>query len=180
MKIIALVGLPGSGKSTAARIFAEEGFQIIRFGDITEEYIKKADLSMNEKNEMAVRESLRKEHGMDVYAKLNKDRIDRALKHGNVVIDGVYSYEEYEFLRKEYDDVLLIAVDSTAEKRYERLAKREKRPLDKDDAEDRDKTEIENLNIKTTIKAASHVLHNNFSEHELKEHIEHILKKIKK
>ena len=102
MKKILIMGLPGSGKSTAAALFNKKGFQIIRFGDITEEYLEKANLTLNEKNERAIRESLRKEHGMEAYAKLNKDKIDLALKNGKVVIDGLYSYEEFKFLKKEY------------------------------------------------------------------------------
>ena len=179
MKIIALVGLPGSGKSTAAALFNKKGFQIIRFGDITEEYLKKAGLSLNEKNERAIRESLRKENGMEAYAKLNKDNIDRSLKHGKVVIDGLYSYEEFKFLKKEYEDIILITVETSPEKRYERLSKREKRSLTEKEAEQRDKTEIENLNIQKTIDSADFTLHNIFTEHELEEQIEKIIEKVK-
>ena len=179
MKIIALVGLPGSGKSTVAKLFQEQGFKIIRFGDITEEYLKKSGLSLNEKNERAIRESLRKEHGMEAYAKLNKERIERELKHGSIIIDGLYSYEEFKFLKKEFgDEILLITVDATSEKRHERLGKREIRPLDNKEAVARDKTEIENLNIEKTIEAADSKIHNNFTEDELKEQVECIIEKL--
>ena len=116
---------------------------------------------------------------MEAYAKLNKNNIDRALKHGKVVIDGLYSYEEFEFLKKEYNDLTLIAVETSAEKRYERLSKREIRSLTEKQAKQRDETEIEKLNIQKTIDSADFTLHNIFSEHELEEQIEKIIEKVK-
>ena len=40
MKVAAIVGMTGSGKSEVARLFEESGFSRIRFGDITDEEIK--------------------------------------------------------------------------------------------------------------------------------------------
>jgi dephospho-CoA kinase len=40
MNVVAIVGMAGAGKSEVARIFEENGFKKVRFGDITEEEIK--------------------------------------------------------------------------------------------------------------------------------------------
>jgi len=39
-KVIALVGMPGSGKSIVGDIFVTEGFNYIRFGQITLDIVK--------------------------------------------------------------------------------------------------------------------------------------------
>ena len=50
MIVAALVGMAGAGKSEAARLFMNNGFIRIRFGDITDEEIKKRGLVLNEEN----------------------------------------------------------------------------------------------------------------------------------
>jgi len=90
MIVAALVGMAGAGKSEAASLFMNNGFIRIRFGDITDEEIKKRGLILNEENERSVREGFRKEHGMAAYAILNLPRIEEALKTAPVIIDGLY------------------------------------------------------------------------------------------
>ncbi len=95
MKVVAIVGMAGAGKSEAARQFEEAGFTRIRFGDITEKEVARRGLALNEENERRAREELRREHGMAAYAILNLPDIDAALQRGNVVVDGLVSREEY-------------------------------------------------------------------------------------
>jgi dephospho-CoA kinase len=109
MKVVALVGMAGSGKSEVARIFEKNGYIRIRFGDITDIEVKKRGLLLNEANERTVREQLRQELGMAAYAKLNLPRIDEALQKSNVIVDGLYSWEEFTLLKKYYDDKLILA-----------------------------------------------------------------------
>ena len=78
MKVVSIVGMTGAGKSEVAKIFEENGFIRIRFGDITDEEIRKRGLELNEENERYIRELLRKECGMSAYAILNLSRIDLA------------------------------------------------------------------------------------------------------
>ena len=59
MKVVAIVGMAGSGKSEVARQFEKTGYIRIRFGDITDEEVKKRGLPLNEENERQVREQLR-------------------------------------------------------------------------------------------------------------------------
>ena len=40
-KVVAIVGMAGSGKSEVSRVFESHGFVRIRFGDITDEEMKK-------------------------------------------------------------------------------------------------------------------------------------------
>ena len=56
MKLIALVGMTGAGKSELAKLFEKGRFTKIRFGDITEELLKKQGLDVNEENEKRIRD----------------------------------------------------------------------------------------------------------------------------
>ncbi len=146
MKVVSIVGMAGAGKSEVAKLFQGSGFTKIRFGDITDEEIRKRGLELNEENERRIRELLRQEQGMAAYAKLNLPAIDSALKHSDVVIDGLYSWEEYTFLKSYYGgDFYVVAVWASPKTRYARLASRVNRPLNKEQAASRDRAEIENV-----------------------------------
>ena len=99
MKVVSIVGMAGSGKSEVAKLFEMDSYKKVRFGDITDEEVRKRGLELNEENERLVREQLRGEHGMSAYAKLNVPRIDILLSSANVVVDGLYSWEEYMYLK---------------------------------------------------------------------------------
>ena len=103
-KVVAIVGMAGSGKSEVARVFENEGFVKIRFGDITDEELQKRGLPRSEENERTVREDLRIEYGMAAYAELNKPKIDKTLESANAVIDGLYSWAELVDLKQKYGD----------------------------------------------------------------------------
>jgi dephospho-CoA kinase len=94
-KVVAIVGMAGSGKSEVARVFENRGFVRVRFGDVTDDEMKKRYLERKESSERYCRELLRKELGMAAYAILNQPRIDAALQKADVVADGLYSWEEY-------------------------------------------------------------------------------------
>ncbi len=164
MKVVSIVGMAGAGKSEVARLFEESGFIRIRFGDITDEEIKRRGLELNEKNERYIRELLRKEHGMAAYAKLNLPRIDSARKNSDVVIDGLYSWEEYTLLKDYYgEDFYVVAVWASPRTRYARLSSRLNRRLTLEEAASRDRAEIENTNKGGPIAMADFTIMNESS-----------------
>jgi dephospho-CoA kinase len=161
MRVVAIVGMAGAGKSEVARIFEKNGFKKVRFGDITEEEIKKRGFEMNEENERHIRQQLRKEHGMAAYAKLNLTRIDAALESSDVVVDGLYSWEEYTLLKDLYDERFsTVAVWASPATRHERLGNRTKRSLTLKEAVSRDKAELENINKGGPIAMADFTITN--------------------
>ncbi|MAF86094.1 MAG: dephospho-CoA kinase [Dehalococcoidales bacterium] len=170
MKVVSIVGMAGSGKSEVARVFVESGFIRIRFGDITDEEVSKRGLELNEKNERYVRELLRQEHGMPAYAKLNLTRIDSVRKNSNVVIDGLYSWEEYTFLKTYYgEDFYVVAVWASSKTRYARLGSRLNRRLTVKEAAGRDKAEVENTNKGGPIAMADFTIINESSLENLRQ-----------
>ncbi len=180
MKVVSIVGMAGAGKSEVARFFTENGFTRIRFGDVTDEEVKKRSLELNEANERRIRELLRQELGMAAYAKLNLPRIDAALKSGDVVIDGLYSWEEYLFLKNYYgEDFCVVAVWASPQTRYARLSQRSERGLTLNEAASRDKAEIENLNKGGPIALADFTITNESSLAELRERTKEIIVRIR-
>ena len=180
MKVVSIVGMAGAGKTEVARIFEKHGFKRIRFGDITDEEIKKRGLTLSEASECLVREQLRKEQGMDAYAKLNLDRINEARKNSDVVIDGLYSWEEYIFLKEYYGpDFYVVAVWSAPETRYSRLTGRQNRSLTLEEAIDRDREEIEKIKKGGPIAMAGFTIINESSLEELSKQTEKIIAGLK-
>ena len=180
MKIISIVGMAGAGKSTVARIFQQNGFKKIRFGDVTEEEVRKRGFELNEKNEREVREQLRSEQGMAVYAKLNLPRIDDALKSSDVVVDGLYSWEEYTLLKDSYgEDFKVVAVFTSPATRHRRLGIRINRPLMVEEAATRDKAEIERLNKGGPIAMADFTILNESSLEALENETRRVLMALK-
>lgn len=179
MKVVAIVGMAGSGKSELSRQFEKSGYIRVRFGDITDEEVKKRGLELNEANERQVREELRKEHGMAAYARLNLPRIDEILKKSNVVIDGLYSWEEFLLLKEYYENkLILVAVWSSPETRYSRLRNRRIRPLTNTEAAERDRTEIQNINKGGPIAMADFTIVNESSLKELQEQTQKIITRL--
>ena len=164
MKVVSIVGMAGAGKSEVARVFEENDFAKIRFGDITDEEIKQQGLEPNEKSERYIREFLRQGYGMAAYAKLNLPRIDEASKHSDIVIDGLYSWEEYVWLKGYYgDDFYVVAVWASPVTRYARLSNRSNRCLTLEEAASRDRAEIENANKGGPIAMADFTIINESS-----------------
>lgn len=181
MKVVSIVGMAGAGKSEVARLFAKNGFTKIRFGDVTDEEARKRGLALNEENERNIRELLRREQGMAAYAKRNLPKIDSALKYRDVVIDGLYSWEEYTFLKTHYkEDFYVVAVWASPGTRYTRLTTRPERRLTREEAARRDKAEIENINKGGPIAMADFTIINESSLDDLKKEVKMIISRLKK
>lgn len=185
--IIAIVGMCGAGKSEVADVLVAEGFGFIRLGQITLDIVKERGLEPKEENERPIREEMREKYGMAAYATLNIPKIE-ALKqeYKNIVLDGLYSWEEYlEFKDKYGDEFLTLAVYASPELRYGRLEKRAYnnktdkemrfRPFSHQQAKSRDKSEIENLNKAGPIAMADHTIVNHGSLEDLKKNTKEFL-----
>jgi dephospho-CoA kinase len=145
--ILAIVGLPGSGKTEVVRyIINKTGWPKVYFGDATFDEMKKKSLDINEANERKTREEIRKRLGMAAYAILNLPKIKNLVKKTNVVVESLYSWEEYLEMQKEFGDRFkVLAIYSSPEKRIKRLVNRPIRPLTKEDVISRDCSQIEKL-----------------------------------
>ena len=180
MKAVAIVGMAGAGKSEVAHVFENNNFVSIRFGDVTDERIKKRGLILNEENERHIRELLRQEYGMAAYARLNLSRIDSVIEQSDVVIDGLYSWEEYIFLKDHYGgNFYVVAVWASPGTRYTRLSQRKNRPLTPTDAVGRDRAEIEKTNKGGPIAMADFTIINESSVADLSKEVRGIISRLR-
>ncbi|MBI4136899.1 AAA family ATPase [Candidatus Roizmanbacteria bacterium] len=176
-QIIAIVGMPGAGKSEAAAFFKQKKLSILRFGDQTDIGLKESGMPLTEENERMYRENLRKELGMAAYAIKTYERYQKLENPGTVIFDGLYSWEEYTYLIDKIP-VLLLHIYARPVIRYARLEKRPIRPLTPQQARSRDFAEIEHLNKGGPIALADYVVINETSLDYLHTQLETFLQEI--
>ncbi len=179
MNLFAVVGMSGSGKSVVTNYLEEIGYKKLYFGGITYKLMDEAGIqrSADGKTEKEFREKLREEHGPECYAKFLEPEIKEAIKEGNVVLDGLYSWYEYKYLIERFPGLKLIAIVVDKDIRYERVNVREDRPFDREAIIYRDLSEIENLYKGGPIAYADYYILNNSDKEAVINRINDILKK---
>lgn len=180
-KIIAVVGMCGVGKSVASEFLEELGYKKVYFGGVTLEKMKEEGIEVTPDNEKKMRESLRTKYGMGAYAIILLPKIRELSKNNNVVLDGLYSWDELKILKQELSNSLtVIAVIADKKIRYDRLKIREVRPLTNEEAKNRDVAEIENIAKGGPIAYADYYIDNNHDIDNYKQRLLDILKEIDK
>ena len=177
-KIVAIVGMCGSGKSIASAYLENIGYKKVYFGGVTMDKLKEEGLEVTPDNEKMMRERLRKDMGMGAYAIVLLPKIKDLAKESDVVLDGLYSWDELKILQKEFN-LTTIAVVADKLLRYDRLSKRIERPFNREDAIKRDITEIENIAKAGPIAYADYYIFNNGTIDDFYNRLENILKLIK-
>lgn len=176
-RALALVGMPGAGKTICAERLAARGFWTLRFGGLVVDEVRRRGWALNAENERVVREEMRDRHGMAAMAALSLPRLQAALaQQGNIVIDGLYSFSEYQLLRGKLGaPLLLLAIVAPRRLRYRRLAMRPIRPLNEDEALQRDIREIERLEKGGPIAMADFTLLNSGTPAQLLGQLDNLL-----
>jgi dephospho-CoA kinase len=177
MKIIAIVGMPGSGKSLVSSYLRAKGFPTIRFGEIIVNEVVNRGWEVNPKNEQTVREDLRRQLGMDACVQLTLEAIrGHMAEQQTLIIDGLYSFSEYKTLNEEFGDKLIvIAIFTPKALRYQRLAARAERPLTREEAVERDYMEIERIEKGGPIAMADFTLINDGTQEKLIQEVDNLL-----
>jgi dephospho-CoA kinase len=117
---------------------------------------------------------------MAAYAQLNLPRIDAALKQSDAVIDGLYSWEEYTFLKDYYkENFYVVAVWASPKTRYARLNQRPERKLTPEEAASRDWAEIEKTNKGGPIAMADFTVINESSVADLRKEVRRIIARLR-
>lgn len=175
LKILAFVGLPGAGKSTAVEHFTEKGYPKVYFGGVVFDAMKEKGIEITPENERTFRVQFREEYGKNVVA----DRIVTQIQHlvaagqHRIIADGIYTWSEYKVLKHAFPgELVLAAIVAPRKLRYHRLANRPVRPFTESESYDRDMHEIENLEKGGPIAIADHYIINDGSEAELNEKLE--------
>lgn len=176
-RALALVGMPGSGKTVCAKHLEEQGYFQLRFGGVVEGEVRERGWEVNPENERVVREELRDKFGMSAMAKISLPKLQTALEtHSHIVIDGLYSFSEYKLLQADLNaPMVVVAIVAPRRVRYERLAQRPVRPLTKEQAEKRDIQEIETLEKGGPIAIADYTILNDKSSGELLQQLDDLM-----
>lgn len=178
--VVGIVGMPGSGKSVLAEMFNNAGWAKSYFGSVTLKELDRRQLPYNEMNEKNVREELRAELGEDAYAKCLLPEIVEYAKKRPVIIDGLYSWSEYLYLKVNLQSRFkILAVVTNSQNRYNRLVYREQRPLTQEQAISRDHAEIERLSKGGPIAIADYYILNNGTIEEFNNNFRTLLTKEK-
>lgn len=178
-KLIAIVGMSGSGKSVASDYLEEIGFNKIYFGKVVLDKLKEENIKITPENEKIKREELREKYGMGAMAEILLPKIKESYKEKDTVLDGLYSWDEYIILKKEFKENLkVIGIITDKNIRYKRVSERKIRSFNKEEIKIRDISEIENLAKGGPIAFADYYILNNKGLKEYKERLEEILKDI--
>lgn len=163
IKIIAFVGLAGSGKSTAVEYLTDKQYPKVYFGGIIYKAMEDAGIEITWENQKDFREDIRKREGNDFVVKRVVNEIKNLIEAGQhrIVLDGLYTWSEYKVLKREFPgEITVIAIVTPKHLRKQRLAKRPDRPMTSTEVDERDWTEIENLEKGGPIAIADYYIHN--------------------
>lgn len=180
-KIIAFVGMPGSGKSTAVDYLTHKGYPKVYFGGVILAALEDAGLERTAENETAMRESLRANEGNDFIAQRIITQINDLVAAGQhrIIADGLYSWTEYKVLKRAFPGELsVVAVLAPRRVRHHRLAHRPERPFTAEEAKLRDWSEIETLEKGGPIAMADYFIINDHDIADFDATIDDILKHI--
>jgi len=161
VKIIAFVGMSGSGKSVAVDHMTEKGYPKIYFGGMIYKEMERRGIerSADGESEKHFREMIRETEGKDWVVRQVIDETHRLIDAGQkrIVLDGVYSWTEYLTLKREFTGMMtFIAIVVPKKLRYKRVGERPERPFTLEQIRERDRSEIENLEKGGPIAAADY------------------------
>ena len=183
VKILAVVGMSGSGKSVVVDYLTEKGYPKVYFGGMIYKEMEKRGIERTEdgESEKEFREMIRETEGKDWVVRQVIEETHNLIKAGQkrIILDGVYSWTEYKSLKHEFPGSLIfVAVVVDKKLRYERVAKRPERSFDAKAVRERDRSEIENLEKGGPIAAADYYVLNNGTVEDVKNRVDEILKEI--
>lgn len=182
LKIIAFVGMAGSGKSVLVDYLTEKGYPKVYCGGIFYEAMKKAGLTPGDwKVENPFRKKIREEEGEDFIIKRAIKQVHDLVSAGQhrIILDGLYSWTEYKSMKHEFPgEFTVVAVVAPRKLRYHRLLTRDERPLTEEESSSRDWAEIENIEKGGPIAIADYYVINDGDLENLYKQIDKIVTEI--
>lgn len=181
-KIIAFVGLAGSGKSSAVEYLTKKGIPKIYFGGIIYKAMEEAGIEKTWDNQEKFREEIRAREGKDFVVKRAVIEIEKLINAGQhkIVLDGLYTWSEYKIIKHAFPgQVTVIAIVTPKHLRYQRMAKRPERPMQPHEVDQRDWAEIEKLEKGGPIAIADYFINNDNNLDDLYQKLDSILNNAK-
>lgn len=181
-KIVAFVGLAGSGKSTAVDYLTEKDIPKVYFGGIFYEAMKEAGITPGDwEPENKFRKEIREREGKDFIVNRAVKQLQDLIDAGQhrLIADGLYSWTEYRILKRAFPgELTVVAVVAPKKLRHHRLANRPERPMTSQQVDQRDWHEIEDIEKGGPIAIADYFIMNDGSMEKMHDQLDTILREI--
>ena len=160
--VVAVCGMPGSGKGEFAAVLSQAGVPVVSMGDMIRAEVRAQGLVEEPHIFGEVAAALRAEHGEDVLAVRLCERVDELLEtHEMVLIEGLRgTAEDAVFSARWGNTYLTVAIEADAELRFSRIVQRGR-------SEDGDRAAFEARNerergwgLEHLIAEANNAIHN--------------------
>lgn len=181
VKIIAFVGLTGSGKSAAVEYLTDKGYPKVYFGGVIYQAMEKAGIPIGEENEKTFRVEIREKEGTDFVVREIIKQIHGLIDAGQkrIIADGLYTWDEYKIMKQEFHSQLkFVAVITPKHLRYHRLQSRAERPQTVAISIERDHNEIETMQKGGPIAMADYFVDNDGDKEKLHRTIDAIVSEL--
>lgn len=179
MKIIAITGMPGSGKKSIREELEKKGIPVVVMRHVVEDELREKGIEPTNESLREYATELRKKFGYDIIAKRSLERAKK-LSSPTVIMDGIRGDMEIDFFRKQEDvDFILIAAIASKETRFKRLRQRglEWDMKTKEEFEYRDSKEL-SWGLAKAIEMADYKIENESTKEEFKKKIDEVIKRI--
>jgi len=160
MKVLGIVGLPGSGKGEFSKIADQMGIPVVVMGDVIREEVRKAGLPPTDESMGIISKALREMHGMAAIA-ITCIPFVECIDSDLVLIDGLRGDAEVRVLQDHFPDFVLIAITAPDELRCSRLCNRGRSDdiTSISELHERDARET-GFGLLNAMKMADHILEN--------------------
>lgn len=123
MKVIAVVGMPGSGKGEFSTVAQELGIPVVVMGDVIRAEVSNQGLPPTDESMGIVARKLREQFGMAAIAHVCVPAIQRQ-REKVVLVDGVRGDAEVTEFSQAFPEFSLISIEAPLETRFARLSER--------------------------------------------------------
>jgi dephospho-CoA kinase len=173
VRVCVVAGMPGAGKEEFIRVAMEEGYNVIRMGDVVRLEAAKTGIENNDRGIGGFAHSERQIYGYDIWARRTSDLIEK----DPTIIDGCRGIAELEVFRRRFDnEVLVIAIHASPRTRFLRLRNRDREdaPKDWDEFMERDQREL-GWGLGKVIATADYMIVNEGTLEDFKRNVREIL-----
>lgn len=173
MKVLAITGQPGSGKTTAIDAIKDLGV-VVTMGDVVRNEAKKRNLKPSGNNIGKIAKELRAESGPTIIAEKCVELI-KSKNEAVIFVDGVRSLSEISVFRRFWKfPIIAIVVDE--EIRFNRLFKRGRSddPKNLEELIERDNREFD-FGLNKVLENADYTIQNNSSIEDLKKKVRNLI-----
>ena len=175
--MIAVTGMPGSGKEELVKIAIEEGIKVVRMGDVVRAEVKNRGLELSDNNIGRIATEEREKYGYGVWA----ERTISLVKDDIVLIDGIRGDAKLEVFKRAFgEDMVVVGVFASPRIRYERIKARKRKDttMTWEAFCERDAREL-GWGIDNAMALCDHMIANEGTLEEYKKNVKNILKALK-